>query len=163
MKRALLLPLLVAVVGGAHAHAATVLEFDPPQAASGERVTGTTVGAGMQGIVSGRVVVLLAPSDRVADVARGLRDPRLVTFGVMVADAADVGHFTGTVPKLEAGSYVAVASCPKCPGVFTVGEFQVTGTRLPRTGPAMSLWLVIGSALVAMGVYALKLGRRGLE
>lgn len=129
------------------AQAATVLNFEPPRGAPGERVSGTTVGAGMQGIASGRAVVLLAPTDRLADSATGLNDPDLVRFGIMTADGDDVGHFTGTVPAIAAGSYVAVAFCRDCGGgeVFTIGEFRVTGSSLPATGGAFTPWLIVGS------------------
>lgn len=137
----------ICVLLTAPAQAATVLNFERRQAAPGQRISGTTDGAGMQGIASGRVVVLLAPSDRAADQATGLTDPDLVRFGVMTADDGEVGHFTGTVPAIEAGSYVAVAFCRDCGGggVFTIGEFRVTGSSLPATGGAFTLWVIVGS------------------
>lgn len=151
--------LLGAIVGGVvfagSAQAATVLSFNPVRAAPGERVVGTTVGAGMRGITSGRVVVLLARSDRDANAATGPDDRRLMRFGVMSADNEDVGRFSGRVPAVEAGSYVAVAYCRECVeggSIFTVGEFKVTGAALPRTGFGPSMWM-IGFSLVAAGVF----------
>lgn len=157
MKRTwiVLVVLTSSVVMAPQAVAATVLEFEPTGATVGERVTGRTMGAGMQGITSGRVTVFLAPSNRAADLATGPKDPRLVRFGVMKADEKNVGHFTGTVPHIEAGSYIAVATCRECAvggSVFTIGEFEVTGAVLPVTGSSRYLWIVIGMALIVGGV-----------
>lgn len=159
LKSAPVLAVLVVILIGPNANAATVLEFEPPGATVGERVTGITMGAGMTGILSGRVVVLLAPSQRVADTARGPKDARLVRFGVMTADEKDVGHFTATVPNVEAGSYIAVAYCRGCiegGSLFTVGEFEVTGAVLPRTGRPLTLWTAVGMTLVIVGRVVLR-------
>ena len=148
-----LLVATICVLLAGPAKAATVLNFEPPRGAPGERVSGSTDGAGMQGIASGRVVVLLAPTDRLADSATGLNDPDLVRFGVMTADDDDVGHFTGTVPAIEPGSYIAAAFCRDCggEGVFTIGEFRVTGSALPATGGAVAPWLIVGCLLFVLG------------
>lgn len=150
----LLIALVFSVVMSVPASAATVLEFEPPAAMVGERVTGKTVGAGMTGIASGRVSVFLAPSNRGADLATGPEDPRLVRFGVMTADENDVGFFVGTVPDIDAGLYIAVATCRGCAvggSVFTIGEFEVTGAVLPRTGIPLMVWMGAGLALLCMG------------
>lgn len=155
-----LVVLTVLVMMSSAVKAATILEFDPTGAAAGDRVTGRTKGAGMQGITSGRVTVLLAPSNRVADFATGPKDPRLVRFGVMTADEKDIGHFDGIVPDLSADLYIAVAFCRECAeggSVFTIGEFEVTGAVLPRTGMPIALWLTIGASLLALG-YGFRLG-----
>lgn len=154
-----LVVLMLLVMIPSPVRAATILEFDPTGTAVGERVTGRTKGAGMQGITSGRVTVFLAPSNRVADLATGPKDPRLARFGVMTADEKDIGHFDGIVPELSRGLYIAVAFCRECAvdgSVFTIGEFEVTGAVLPRTGIPIALWITIGASLLASG-YALRL------
>jgi hypothetical protein len=145
---------VVGVLSLGQAHAATILEFKPLSAVPGDQVGGTTVGAGMQGIPSGRVIVLLAPSNQVADAAKGPSDPSLVRFGVMRADGADVGHFSGRVPDVKPGSYIAVAYCRECATggtVFTVGEFEVAGGALPSTGVAVAVWVFLGVLMVLVG------------
>lgn len=136
------------------AHAATVLEFTPREGRPGERVSGTTQGAGMRGIASGRVEVFLAPSNRAADLARGPGDSRLTQFGVMRADSGDVGRFKGVVPQLAPGSYIAVAYCRECAvggSIFTVGEFRVAGAPLPATGRSLSLATFLTGILLVLG------------
>ena len=130
------------------AHAATVLNFDPTGGEPGVPVVGK--GVGMQGIP--RLVIFLAPSHRVADMVESPRDERLERFGVMTADEGDIGHFIGEVPRVPPGRYVATAYCRECGGsLFTVGDFTVRGSLLPRTGPAPHLWLVLGWFLVVGG------------
>ena len=148
------------------AEAATVIEFRPATASPGTEVKGQTLGAGMTGVPSDRVSVFLAPSQRIADAARGPRDRRLTRFGIMTADPADVGHFRGRVPSLGPGQYVAVAFCRSCvPGgsLFTVGRFDVGGPTLPRTGDSISV--IFGLAICALfagtiSAYALTRHRR---
>jgi hypothetical protein len=154
MRNILLTVLMVSVVLVSPATAATVLEFHPTGAPPGERITGKTVGGGMEGITSGRVTVFLARSNRAADLATGPGDSKLTKFGVMTADEKDVGHFEGTVPALDPGSYIAVAYCRECVqggSVFTVGEFEVTGAILPRTGIPLVWWVAIAGTLIASG------------
>lgn len=149
-----LLVLTASVLSPSAAVAATVLEFEPTGASPGERITGKTLGAGMQGITSGRVTVFLAPSNRVADLATGPEDPSLVRFGVMTAGEKDVGYFAGTVPAIDSGSYIAVATCRECAvggSVFTIGEFEVTGAPLPRTGIPLVMWMAVGLSLMTCG------------
>jgi hypothetical protein len=108
----------------------------------------------MSGFEDAQVPILLAPTQRIADHAMDPSDPRLSAFGRMSADAGDIGHFIGTVPNIEPGNYVAVAYCRECiPGgsMFTVGEFRVEGSPLPRTGRRSSVWLLLGMLLVVLG------------
>lgn len=127
-------------------------------------------------IPSGRLEILLAPSQRAADTAQGPEDPRLVTIGELVANDRCIGRLSFIVPDVPAGNYVLVAHCAECrPGmvffdtcdpkpelaeqadgrgtVFTVGQFTVaSGAALSRTGSP--LLPAIGSALLLLALGA---------
>lgn len=145
--------LLLAVSGTARA--AVVLDFEPRRAGIGDQVVGTTRGAALNGIESERIVVFLAPSQEAADEASGPEDDRLSRFGLLTADASGVGRFTGSVPSVSPGHYIAVAFCRGCiPGgsIFTVGEFTVLGSALPETGTISMLWPVMAILLAGAGL-----------
>lgn len=137
--------------------AAVVLDLDPPAATPGTTVVAVTVDESMTLIPSGRLQLLLAPS-QAADKVTRLDDLRLAPIGVLVADKECFGHLSFTVPQRRAGNYVVVAHCAECrPNMtsgdscspepelaeeatgrgtmFTVGDFEVSAPPvLPRTG-----------------------------
>lgn len=163
------------------AAAAVAVEVDPSEAQPGATVVATTVDESMAMIPSGRLALFLAPSQRAADTARGLNDPRLVSIGELVANERCVGRLSFTVPDVAEGKRVLLAHCAECttgmvfgdscrpdpqlaeeasgPGTFiTVGEFTVTaGSRLPRTGT--SILPALGGAIV-LAVLGIALLRR---
>ena len=147
------------LIGAGTASAATVLMFDPKRGEPGSPVVGTTVGAGMQGVTSGRVVVFLAPPHRIADLVDEPGDDRIARFGVMTADQGDIGHFIGEVPRVEPGNHVAVAYCRGCDGMFTVGRFTVTGPSLPKTGAQLDPWSMVALAVLSIGALTAGLTR----
>lgn len=167
------------------AAAAIGVEVDPAEAPPGASATATSIDRSIEPIPSGRLEILLAPSQRAADTARGPNDPRLVSIGELVAKKRCVGRLSFTVPDVAAGDYVLVAHCAECtpgmvwfddcgrqdpelaeeasgPGtVFTVGEFTVTaGSRLARTGPLIVPALGGAILLAALGMALLLSLRR---
>lgn len=135
------------------ASAAVVLEFSPSAAAVGDRVTGASDESGVPLPDATELEIFLAPSHRIADRARGPRDPRLARFGTLRVDEEGAGRFRGRVPRVPSGGYVAVAYCHLCnPGgsTFTVGEFRVSGAILPTTGSSTD-GLVRGALVLLAG------------
>lgn len=146
---------VVLLLSGSGAAAAVVLEFTPASGRMGDRVRGRA--AGLPLADRSDLQIFLAPSHRAADRARGPDDPRLVRFGRVRVDDEDVGRFSGIVPRLAAGDYVAVAHCRTCiPGgsTFTVGDFTIAGAALPATGPSPRDLVAVGLALIVAGAVA---------
>jgi hypothetical protein len=130
--------------------AATVLDFSPTGGLVGHKISGTT--RGDWGIPSGRVVILLAPTNRIVDRAVSPNERGLTRFGVVTFDASGIGSFEGRVPALEPGRYIAAGYCKSCGGtIFTVGEFVVGGAGVPRTGGNVNSVLVLALATIGMG------------
>ena len=100
--------------------------------------------------------IFLAPSHRAADEARGPRDARLTRFGHLRVDQRGAGRFRGTVPNIAPGGYVAVAYCGGCSpaSTFTVGEFTVSGAKLPMTGSSLLRLVSLAILLLAGGLLA---------
>lgn len=152
-----------AFVAGA-ARAAVVLTFQPTAAPPGARVQATTVGAAMKDVPQDHFDLYLAPSQRVADAVSGrgqLNDARLVPIGRMNADEAGVGMIRFTVPRIEAGTYTAVAHCAECAqgeSTFSaVGELVVKpGAALPNTGTPLDGVVTIALLLLAIGALGTK-------
>lgn len=139
------------------AGAAVVLEFEPARGPVGESVLGASDESGVPLPNSADLKIFLAPSQRAADRARGPRDPRLTGFGILRVDDAGVGRFSGTVPDVAPGAYVAVAYCRSCTAggsTFTVGEFRVSGPILPATGSSTEGFIRGALVLLTGGLVA---------
>lgn len=146
------------------AQAAVVLDFEPERGQVGKRVVGTSHESGVPLVDATELRIFLAASSRVADSARGPRDPSLTSFGALRVDDEGVGRFSGTVPHLAPGDYVAVAYCRTCAArgsIFTVGDFTVAGSAaLPTTGLSSPVLMSIALIFIAVGALVSLVTRR---
>lgn len=114
--------------------------------------------------MTGRVIILLASTNGVVDRAVSPNERGLTRFGVVTFDAAGTGRFEGRVPELEPSRYIAAGYCKSCrPSgtIFTVGEFVISGSVLPRTGLNLGSLLLLGVATLVTGLVMSK-GRQGV-
>lgn len=154
------LALLYVSLCAAPVAAATVLDFARTSGFVGQKISGTTRGDWM--VPSGRVVILLSPTNRIVDRAVSPNERGLTRFGVVKFDGSGAGRFEGRVPPLQPGHYIAGGYCKSCqPGgtIFTVGEFVVQGGALPRTGHSIQPILFMALAMLAVGLAMLKRGQ----